>query len=260
MKYVIIFSVCLILITGCSQNCKGASETAGMNQALLKIKTSPTNARIFIDGEYMGKSPLKYKVWYNEEKKINLVAEPIEANQFPQNVYLNVPPVPKKITLYMDKKPVLPYQIEEQEAELTEEKKISEPIIKTVFQEKIIEKVIPLILPVIFFDLDKQKILLEETVKLDQLAKVMIENPLYNLNIYGYADEQGDIDYNQKLSLLRANAIAEYLTLKEIAAERLIIYGRGEQRIINQDGKNSDFANSRRVDFQLFIPENKKGE
>ena len=49
-----------------------------------------------------------------------------------------------------------------------------------------------------------------------------------NISATGYADLSGSEEYNQKLSLQRADAVRDYLIKGGVPAERITVAGRGE--------------------------------
>ena len=82
------------------------------------------------------------------------------------------------------------------------------------------------------------------------LIVYMNENPSANAELIGYADELGDVSYNQKLSEKRANKVKELLVASGIDATRLTFRGAGEDASVD---KNSTGARQlvRRVTFKL---------
>lgn len=78
----------------------------------------------------------------------------------------------------------------------------------------------------------------------------MNENPDAKAELIGYADELGDVSYNQNLSEKRANKVQEILVAAGIDAARLTVRGGGEDTSVD---KNSEGARQlvRRVTFKL---------
>src|SRR5690606_1635796 len=67
---------------------------------------------------------------------------------------------------------------------------------------------------------------------LDRLASFLEQYPDHRVLIEGHTDNVGSRDYNQKLSLQRAEAVKLYLTRRGIASQRLTVAGVGMQRAI----------------------------
>ncbi len=227
----------------------------GMDNGYIKINTHPTKAKIFIDGVYYGTSPIQTNVSWGEKKEINIVAEPIYPNQYPQNIYLPVPPVAKSMTIYMNVKPKRQYQPWERQSQDNDSLDfVQEPQI--IVEREIIERSVAMILPVVFFDLDKDNIKKSEQPKLEEVAVIMNENKEYFLEIHGYADEMGDKEYNIDLSKRRADSVIEYLVNKGVKRNRLKMYIHGEQVVLDKNKRKLENKYARVVDFKIFSSKN----
>jgi outer membrane protein OmpA-like peptidoglycan-associated protein len=83
------------------------------------------------------------------------------------------------------------------------------------------------------------------------------------LKIDGHTDSRGTNVYNQSLSERRCKAAAEYMLLKGLAPERIIMRGYSEDVPIapNETPSNEDDpagrAKNRRVEFKLLAPNGK---
>lgn len=75
----------------------------GATSALLEIDSSPSSAKIFVDGTYVGRTPLKHYLWFfSTTRAIIVVAEPIYPGQARQEQRLTVPHLPKRLTFFMN--------------------------------------------------------------------------------------------------------------------------------------------------------------
>ncbi|MCW8889555.1 MAG: AAA family ATPase [Sedimenticola sp.] len=63
--------------------------------------------------------------------------------------------------------------------------------------------------------------------ELDDVVQQLTKSAKMSARITGYADKSGDPYYNQKLSIMRANAVAAYLEKHDVASARLVVEGRG---------------------------------
>jgi OmpA-OmpF porin, OOP family len=86
---------------------------------------------------------------------------------------------------------------------------------------------------------------------LDNVVKVMNENPSYLLGIEGHTDNTGDKGSNLTLSQKRADAVKNYLTSKGVNASRLTARGFGDTVPV-ADNKTADGrSKNRRVEFKV---------
>ena len=108
----------------------------------------------------------------------------------------------------------------------------------------------------IYFDFDQYEIRPDAAKELDKIVDLLLnEYPDMVMRIEAHTDSRGSFSYNDKLSLDRANATAEYLISKGLAKERIIAAkGFGEQRLTNgcEDGVNCEepeHQQNRRTEF-----------
>lgn len=86
---------------------------------------------------------------------------------------------------------------------------------------------------------------------LNNVAKVMEENPDFLLHIAGHTDSQGDDDFNQRLSEERAAAVKAYLVGKGVAEERMTSEGFGESKPVADNKTAAGRRVNRRVEFTV---------
>ncbi|MBL7923139.1 MAG: OmpA family protein [Bacteroidia bacterium] len=86
---------------------------------------------------------------------------------------------------------------------------------------------------------------------LDNVVKVMTENPAWLLEINGHTDSTGDKASNIDLSQRRADAVKAYLQGKGIAAERLTAKGYGDTVPVADNKSSAGRAKNRRVEFKI---------
>ena len=112
------------------------------------------------------------------------------------------------------------------------------------------------ILDKIFFEVNKAIIKPESFDLLDEVARVLVENPqLLKIRIEGHTDADGSEAYNLKLSQNRANSVREYIVGKGVAGDRLEAVGFGESRPIDTNRTAEGKANNRRVEFVIVEQE-----
>lgn len=97
----------------------------------------------------------------------------------------------------------------------------------------------------IFFDTNSSVIKPSEIVKLEQIVNVLRQYPEASLTVNGFADAQGNSEYNLKLSEKRAVAVRDrFIQGYGIAQNRIIYNGLGAA--ISGGAAN---ATDRRVDL-----------
>ncbi len=84
---------------------------------------------------------------------------------------------------------------------------------------------------------------------LNDIAKVLIDNPSYLIEIQGHTDDVGSEESNLVLSDRRANAVRTYLVAKGVDANRLISHGYGEAVPVADNKTAKGRAQNRRVEF-----------
>jgi len=101
----------------------------------------------------------------------------------------------------------------------------------------------------IFFDTNKAVIKPASDPTLDEIAKMLRQNPALELYVVGHTDAVGVLDANLKLSAERAASVAKALVARGIAAGRLKTSGVGpycpEATNANEEGR----AKNRRVEL-----------
>jgi outer membrane protein OmpA-like peptidoglycan-associated protein len=91
----------------------------------------------------------------------------------------------------------------------------------------------------IYFDFDKYGLRNKAQTDLDQLVKVMKENPNMIIELGGHTDSRGDAGYNKALSENRAEVARDYLVRKGIDAKRIYVRGYGESELEINDSEIS---------------------
>ncbi|WP_295582948.1 PEGA domain-containing protein [uncultured Lamprocystis sp.] len=76
---------------------------AGASNELVEIGSSPTSAAIYVDGIYVGKTPIKHYLWFlSTTRAVTVVAVPLYPGQARQEQRLRVPPLPRRLTFFMN--------------------------------------------------------------------------------------------------------------------------------------------------------------
>ena len=88
----------------------------------------------------------------------------------------------------------------------------------------------PVLIDNIFYDLDKYTLRPESKQALDELVKLLNENPNVTIELSAHCDYRGTPEYNKLLAQHRANAVVQYLIEAGIAAPRLTPVGYGKEK------------------------------
>jgi outer membrane protein OmpA-like peptidoglycan-associated protein len=86
----------------------------------------------------------------------------------------------------------------------------------------------PVLIENIFYDFDKATLRPESATALDELVKLLNENPNVTIELSAHTDYKGSDQYNERLSQRRAESVVNYLIEHGIAADRLTPKGYGE--------------------------------
>jgi outer membrane protein OmpA-like peptidoglycan-associated protein len=81
----------------------------------------------------------------------------------------------------------------------------------------------------------------------DASGTYLLQNPEARLEITGYADAVGSVDYNQALGLRRAESVKKYLENKGIAPLKILTDSKGEYDAAENNNTVSGRAKNRRA-------------
>ncbi len=104
----------------------------------------------------------------------------------------------------------------------------------------------------IFFDNDKFTLRKESETELENLHKLLVDNPTLRIEISGHTDNRGSADHNQKLSENRAHAVVNYLVSKGIPIMRLEFKGYGLSKPIATNTTDEGRQLNRRTEFKIL--------
>ncbi|MCB9554577.1 MAG: OmpA family protein [Deltaproteobacteria bacterium] len=105
----------------------------------------------------------------------------------------------------------------------------------------------------ITFATGKAKIRSRSFAVLDEAVKVLQEYGSLKLEIRGHSDNRGKREFNVELSRRRAQAVADYLISKGVAADRLKVEGLGPDEPVANNRTRSGRAKNRRIEFKPQI-------
>ena len=111
------------------------------------------------------------------------------------------------------------------------------------------------------FAFDKAEILSESHSILDEVVKIMKENPqVKKVRVEGHASLEKDSpavrNYNKSLSDRRAKAVLEYLVGHGVERDRLEAIGYGNEKPLQSDATEEGREANRRVEFNILSLDN----
>ena len=125
-----------------------------------------------------------------------------------------------------------------------------------VLQFELANIMAPVLIDNIFYDFDKATLRPESTEALDQLVKLLEENPNVTIELSAHTDYRGSAEYNKRLSQRRAESVVRYLIDHGIKADRLTPVGYGKEKpktIRRKVAEKYPFLNENDVLTEEFI-------
>mgnify|MGYP001794963409 FL=1 len=101
------------------------------------------------------------------------------------------------------------------------------------------------------FDFDKYSLSASAKATIVQLYEQWKQAPEYVIHVFGHTDSMGSIDYNYKLAVMRAKAVAHELERLGVPSENLQLFFKGELEPIQPNKTSFGRARNRRVELQL---------
>ncbi|MFO7867941.1 MAG: OmpA family protein [Bacteroidales bacterium] len=120
-----------------------------------------------------------------------------------------------------------------------------------------LEKDSRIVLRNVFFDFNSAKLDPKSYTELDNLVKIMQDNPNMIIEIGGHTDNKGSHAYNQKLSEARAQSVVNYIA-KSIPMSRLKYKGYAYDQPVADNNTEAGRALNRRVEFKIISNEDTK--
>jgi outer membrane protein OmpA-like peptidoglycan-associated protein len=128
---------------------------------------------------------------------------------------------------------------------------------KNEIEVALVKKEFKIVLPQVYFEIDKAELKPESYPVLDEaagtLAKVFAGNEKVVIEVQGHTDNTGAADYNLTLSQKRAETVKDYLVTKHnLDANRFNAKGYGLTKPIATNNTKEGRANNRRVEFVII--------
>lgn len=103
----------------------------------------------------------------------------------------------------------------------------------------------------ITFDTNSAVVKPQGTQALMSVALVVTEYKKTKLNVIGHTDSTGSVVTNKRLSLDRANSVANILIQQGVVHSRIATFGKGSEQPITSNSTESGRAQNRRVEIIL---------
>ncbi len=141
--------------------------------------------------------------------------------------------------------------------EIVEEVITVEEPIEAPVEEPVVDEPAPKPIPTvrnIYFDINKANIKTDSRSELDEIVRIMKDEPNLEIEIMGHTDETHTAESNMALSKRRASAAKKYLVSKGIDGSRITTKGFGETQpaVDCSDCSDEQHQSNRRVEFKLF--------
>lgn len=111
----------------------------------------------------------------------------------------------------------------------------------------------------ILFDVNKSDLRAEAKTNIDKLAVILNKYPDTKIVVEGHTDSDGSDDYNLKLSQLRAQSVANYVSIQQVDPTRFTIMGYGESQPVAGNDSPEGKQQNRRVEIAIFANDKLKG-
>jgi OOP family OmpA-OmpF porin len=107
-----------------------------------------------------------------------------------------------------------------------------------------------------FFDFDKAVLKPAGKSALDDLTSKLAGMNLEVIIAVGHTDSVGTDEYNQKLSIRRAESVKAYLESKGVESNRVYTEGKGEKQPVADNKTDAGRAKNRRVEIEVVGTKN----
>ena len=104
----------------------------------------------------------------------------------------------------------------------------------------------------VLFDFDKATLKPEGKVKMDELASKVKDINLEVVIAIGHTDSIGADEYNQRLSVRRAESVKAYMVSRGIEPNRVYTEGKGEKQPIASNATRDGRQKNRRVEIEVI--------
>ncbi len=115
----------------------------------------------------------------------------------------------------------------------------------------VLEKGKKVILRGINFEFNKATLTRDSEVILEVAYNALVASPDVQVEISGHTDNVGSDNYNQALSLRRAQAVRNWLEQRGVGGNRMRTVGKGEKEPVADNGTEEGRTENRRIEFYV---------
>jgi outer membrane protein OmpA-like peptidoglycan-associated protein len=101
------------------------------------------------------------------------------------------------------------------------------------------------------FDFDKSDLKPENKELLSRIAGILLTSSDYTVSVNGHTDDVGTEEYNQKLSLRRAQSVRDYLVEAGVSPDIITVNGKGKSEPLVKGTSPEARAKNRRVEIGI---------
>ena len=114
-----------------------------------------------------------------------------------------------------------------------------------------LEKDLVLQLRNIQFEYDSYELTESSNEQLEAVAQLLFMNPSLHIELSAHTDDQGSDKYNDRLSLLRGQAVEAWLRARGVDASRMTAAGYGKRKPLVDNDSEEHRALNRRVEIKV---------
>jgi len=238
----------LICLLPCLLLACAAKEPIGATHHEVSITSYPTTAGIYLNGNYIGNTPLTVDIWYDRHRVFTeLIARNLYPNQFPQVARIEAPDVPDKIRFFMNHPSLI-------ELDLTQLSGGPSPQPPAPAQPPEPAPMPRPPVPFVFFDFDSDLLSVQAQQAIEMNIAWLKAHADLALRLEGYGDERGSEVYNEALGMRRARAVQRYMLRHGITPARLLAVSHSEAGPLRPGSNEQAWRYNRRVAFVPFRP------
>ncbi|UII27084.1 OmpA family protein [Fulvivirga maritima] len=206
----------------------------------VKYKTSYVKGQVF---DAKTKAPINAEIQLFDLKRNKKVSQ-VSSDSISGD-YLMVLTEGAQYGLYVEKSGYLYKSLSFNYEEQTEE-----PVTMDIYLDPI-NVGMKVVLNNIFFELDSYQLHNTSSTELNRLIDFLSHNSIIRVEISGHTDDSGSKEYNQNLSLKRAESVYNYLIKNGISSKQLSYkgYGQSSPAYPNTSDKNRQL--NRRIEFKV---------